>query len=181
METIKVTVQNPSGEIEEQEKLINISIKNNNLNVNIKDDKVDVITKGIVFQQGGTYDHSQLQNLDYENSGHTGFASSSDIEELKEIISNISGGNENVNIEIINTDETLEIKKENNVTTINTNVVVVKNSSFEFPNRGVENALYVDKQHNRLFIWENGEYISLYDTQALNEQIEIIFGGNANG
>lgn len=50
-----------------------IGIKTNHVNINMK------ATGGI-----GTKDHSKLTNLDFENSGHTGFASAVQIQELLE-------------------------------------------------------------------------------------------------
>ena len=50
-----------------------IGIKTNHVNINMK------ATGGI-----GTKDHSKLTNLDFENSGHTGFASAVQIQELSE-------------------------------------------------------------------------------------------------
>ena len=52
-----------------------IGIKTNHVNINMK------ATGGI-----GTKDHSKLSNLDFENSGHTGFASAAQIQELLEKI-----------------------------------------------------------------------------------------------
>lgn len=52
-----------------------IGIKTNHVNINMK------ATGGI-----GTKDHSKLTNLDYEHSGHTGFASAAQIQELLEKI-----------------------------------------------------------------------------------------------
>lgn len=52
-----------------------IGIKTNHVNINMK------ATGGI-----GTKDHSKLTNLDFENSGHTGFASAVQIQELLEKI-----------------------------------------------------------------------------------------------
>lgn len=48
-----------------------IGIKSNHVNINMK------ATGGV-----GTKDHSKLTNLDYEHSGHTGFASEAQIQEL---------------------------------------------------------------------------------------------------
>ena len=50
-----------------------IGIKTNHVNINMK------ASGGI-----GTKDHSKLTNLDFENSGHTGFASAAQIQELLE-------------------------------------------------------------------------------------------------
>lgn len=50
-----------------------IGIKTNHVNINMK------ASGGI-----GTKDHSKLSNLDFENSGHTGFASAAQIQELLE-------------------------------------------------------------------------------------------------
>ena len=52
-----------------------IGIKTNHVNINMK------ATGGV-----GTKDHSKLTNLDFENSGHTGFASAVQIQELLEKI-----------------------------------------------------------------------------------------------
>lgn len=45
------------------------------------------ITRAIkVGESTGTKDHSKLQNLDYEHSGHTGFASATDLNKIPTII-----------------------------------------------------------------------------------------------
>lgn len=54
---------------------MDIKLKQNHVNINMK------ATGGI-----GTKDHSKLTNLDFENSGHTGFASAAQIQELLEKI-----------------------------------------------------------------------------------------------
>ena len=54
---------------------MDIKLKQNHVNINMK------ATGGI-----GTKDHSKLTNLDFENSGHTGFASAVQIQELLEKI-----------------------------------------------------------------------------------------------
>lgn len=59
---------------------LNINVRQNAIkNISLKQKEIDVdIDKSInVLPQ---YDHSKLINLDYENSGHTGFASSKDLE-----------------------------------------------------------------------------------------------------
>ena len=52
---------------------MDIKLKQNHVNINMK------ATGGV-----GTKDHSKLSNLDFENSGHTGFASAAQIQELLE-------------------------------------------------------------------------------------------------
>ena len=54
---------------------MDIKLKQNHVNINMK------ATGGI-----GTKDHSKLTNLDFEHSGHTGFASAAQIQELLEKI-----------------------------------------------------------------------------------------------
>lgn len=59
---------------------LNINVKQNLVrDISLKQKEIDVyIDKPInVLPQ---YDHNKLNNLDYENSGHTGFASSKDLE-----------------------------------------------------------------------------------------------------
>lgn len=59
---------------------LNINVRQNTIkNISLKQKEIDIdIDKSInVLPQ---YDHSKLVNLDYENSGHTGFASSKDLE-----------------------------------------------------------------------------------------------------
>ena len=59
---------------------LNINVRQNTIkNISLKQKEIDIdIDKSInVLPQ---YDHSKLNNLDYENSGHTGFASSKDLE-----------------------------------------------------------------------------------------------------
>lgn len=59
---------------------LNINVRQNAIkNISLKQKEIDVdIDKSInILPQ---YDHNKLNNLDYENSGHTGFASSKDLE-----------------------------------------------------------------------------------------------------
>ena len=59
---------------------LNINVKQNSVkDISLKQKEIDIdIDKSInVLPQ---YDHNKLNNLDYENSGHTGFASSKDLE-----------------------------------------------------------------------------------------------------
>ena len=59
---------------------LNINVRQNTIkNISLKQKEIDIdIDKSInVLPQ---YDHNKLNNLDYENSGHTGFASSKDLE-----------------------------------------------------------------------------------------------------
>lgn len=59
---------------------LNINVKQNLVrDISLKQKEIDVyIDKPInILPQ---YDHNKLNNLDYENSGHTGFASSKDLE-----------------------------------------------------------------------------------------------------
>ena len=59
---------------------LNINVRQNAIkNISLKQKEIDIdIDKSInILPQ---YDHSKLNNLDYENSGHTGFASSKDLE-----------------------------------------------------------------------------------------------------
>ena len=56
---------------------MDIKFKQNHVNINMK------ATGGI-----GTKDHSKLTNLDYEHSGHTGFASAAQIQELLDLLNN---------------------------------------------------------------------------------------------
>lgn len=56
---------------------MDIKLNTNHVNIAMK------ATGGI-----GTKDHSKLTNLDYEHSGHTGFASSAQIQELLDLLNN---------------------------------------------------------------------------------------------
>lgn len=56
---------------------MDIKFKQNHVNINMK------ASGGI-----GTKDHSKLTNLDYEHSGHTGFASAAQIQELLDLLNN---------------------------------------------------------------------------------------------
>ena len=57
---------------------ININVRQNTIkNISLKQKEIDIDKSINVLPQ---YDHSKLNNLDYENSGHTGFASSKDLE-----------------------------------------------------------------------------------------------------
>lgn len=59
---------------------LNINVRQNTIkNISLKQKEIDIdIDKSINVLP--PYDHNKLNNLDYENSGHTGFASSKDLE-----------------------------------------------------------------------------------------------------
>lgn len=59
---------------------LNINVRQNAIkNISLKQKEIDIdVDKSINVLP--PYDHSKLNNLDYENSGHTGFASSKDLE-----------------------------------------------------------------------------------------------------
>ena len=64
-----------------------IEIKNNPINIEFNSpESLDVEVKTQTIYEK---DHKNLDNLDYENSGHTGFASSKDIEDINKKISNL--------------------------------------------------------------------------------------------
>lgn len=152
MEKIKITLQDTKP---------NITLRNKT-EVNLKNGTTIVASNS----------HNDLRNLDYENSGHTGFASSLELDDLKRFIDDLN---------IIASDETLNIEKFRNRYTIDTQVIVAKETIYEFPNRGIEKALYVEKSTKKIFIWLNGEYVALNDYIAINEQIDYINGGDASG
>lgn len=63
---VNVLQSNYSVDLEENK--LDIDIISNNIDVNLTRRNVDVDVSS-----GGTYNHSVLQNLDYEHAGHTGF------------------------------------------------------------------------------------------------------------
>lgn len=78
---------------------LQVSDVDTSLKMNIATNK-DVVNLNIINEEGnigmevetgdskveGTTDHSKLQNLDYEHSGHTGFASKEDIPDVSKFI-----------------------------------------------------------------------------------------------
>lgn len=59
---------------------LNINIKQNSIkNINIKQNKLNINTNTAINILS-VKDHNQLNNLDYEHSGHTGFASQKELE-----------------------------------------------------------------------------------------------------
>ena len=48
--------------------------------------KLDLDIGSMTVITKGTYNHAELNNLDYENSGHTGFASSQELANLREYV-----------------------------------------------------------------------------------------------
>lgn len=59
---------------------LNINIKQNSIkNINIKQNKLNINTNTAINILP-VKDHNQLNNLDYEHSGHTGFASQKELE-----------------------------------------------------------------------------------------------------
>lgn len=61
------------------------------------------------------------------------------------------------------------------------NLIIRKESKFEFPNIGKDNMLYLDKSTGIIYTWEKSSYKPLNDISVINSQIEVIDGGNANG
>ena len=58
------------------------------------EDIVPVEEETVIVNTGGTNDHAKLKHLDYESSGHTGFASSKDIENINNELLNKANKNE---------------------------------------------------------------------------------------
>lgn len=52
------------------------------------EDTIPVQEETVIVNQGGTTDHANLRHLDYESSGHTGFASSNDIANIETELDN---------------------------------------------------------------------------------------------
>lgn len=68
-----------------QEKVVSLSLEQENVDVNMSEEEnvdVNIELKEIM----NTKDHSKLDNLDFENSGHTGFASEKDLQNAKKEI-----------------------------------------------------------------------------------------------
>lgn len=81
-----------------------------------------------------------------------------------------------INSAIQNQDETLDIETVGLVTNINTNIVNRYDNHYEFPNRGIEKAIYIDLENKEIYMWYNGQYVKLSDNL---DKIKIINGGNA--
>lgn len=71
-----------------ENKEITISFEEPQIDVTLEEKRVDLnFGESIYIQQ--TKDHSQLENLDYEHSGHTGFASSQELSVLENTVGEI--------------------------------------------------------------------------------------------
>lgn len=81
-----------------------------------------------------------------------------------------------INSAIQNQDETLDIETVGLVTNINTNIVNRYDNHYEFPNRGIEKAIYIDLENKEIYMWYKSEYVKLTNNF---ENIKIINGGNA--
>lgn len=67
---------------------MDIKVNTNHLGVDLKQNHVNINITGCKSGGTGTTDHSKLTNLDYEHSGHIGFASASQIQELLNLLNN---------------------------------------------------------------------------------------------
>ena len=66
---------------------MDIKLNTNHLDVDLKQNHVNITMQTHCSGGGtGTTDHSKLTNLDYEHSGHTGFASAAQIQELLDLL-----------------------------------------------------------------------------------------------
>ena len=67
---------------------MDIKVNTNHLGVDLKQNHVNINITGCKSGGTGTTDHSKLTNLDYEHSGHIGFASAAQIQELLDLLNN---------------------------------------------------------------------------------------------
>lgn len=67
---------------------MDIKLNANHLGVGLKQNHVNINITGCKSGGTGTTDHSKLTNLDYEHSGHIGFASAAQIQELLDLLNN---------------------------------------------------------------------------------------------
>ncbi len=67
---------------------MDIKFNTNHLDVDLKQNHVNITMQTHCSGGTGTTDHSKLTNLDYEHSGHTGFASAAQIQELLDLLKN---------------------------------------------------------------------------------------------
>ena len=67
---------------------MDIKLNTNHLDVDLKQNHVNITMQTHCSGGTGTTDHSKLTNLDYEHSGHTGFASAAQIQELLDLLNN---------------------------------------------------------------------------------------------
>lgn len=65
---------------------MDIKLNTNHLDVDLKQNHVNITMQTHCSGGTGTTDHSKLTNLDYEHSGHTGFASAAQIQELLDLL-----------------------------------------------------------------------------------------------
>lgn len=73
-----------------------LNVENTNIDIEIGSNDVEIEENVLrVFEK----DHSKLKNLDYENSGHTGFASSEEIKKLNDKLENISSNASDISYE----------------------------------------------------------------------------------
>lgn len=62
-------------------------------------------------------------------------------------------------------------------------IIVQKGSIQDFPEVGVENALYIDTEHSRLYYWKNNGYYRIEGESSGGGGLDegtILYGGNAS-
>lgn len=155
MEKIKITFNNTNLAFSFQDKTTNVKLKQNALKADLNE---------AIKLQVMPVKHSQLEGLDFESSGHIGFASENQLNLLK---SEVAKNTLELNDKILTLDNTKVSKRLEN-----TPILTVKNSKNQYifvDNNGTDSKISIRDINNRLLRtvdeipsdMEEGEYILL--------------------
>ncbi len=103
--------------------------------------------------QAAERDHNQLRNLDYESSGHTGFASQVNLDAVSDAVAALQ---------------------------LQVNGLIVYTNHYEFPSSGDSTRLYIAVDEDVIYRWSGSAYVALTGIDVLQKQIAAIYGGDSN-
>lgn len=78
-------------------------------------------------------------------------------------------------IKIVNNDGSINIKKENGVVYIDSNVVMTYASVYDFPNLGNDKSLYVDISTQTIYFWNGAYYASAVGSGSVEYDFDVLF------
>ena len=105
--------------------------------------------------------HASLENLDYEHSGHTGFASSSDVNAALAVKADLVGGKVPSTQLPSYVDDVLEYT-----------------TKTAFPETGESGKIYVAADENKCYRWTGSIYTEISSSLALGETSSTAYAGN---